>query len=397
MKLPVHRWFRYSAGFSAEWAERVVRGQRAKRGELAVLDPFAGSATTMIASQVAGVTSIGLEAHPLVARIAAAKLAWDTSPEQLQIRAAEILSAAKPREWPAAPALLAKIYEPDALAQLLGLREALASEQRGDRTDLLLWLARVSILRSCSPVGTAPWQYVLPNKSKSRVADPKLAFGAQVEMMVEDMRAMPRASAAASLRAEDARLAASVADHSIDLVLTSPPYPNNYDYADATRIEMTFLGEIERWADLHAAVRTHLIRSCSQHMVGYDPAEALASAELAPIRAELGEVFERLGAERESHRGRKAYNLMAVAYFHDLALTWKALRRVCRPGAEALWVVGDSAPYGVHMPVERWLGELALGAGFSDWSFEKIRDRNLKWKNRKHRVPLQEGLLRVRG
>ncbi|MGL5196637.1 MAG: hypothetical protein ACRC8Y_23855, partial [Chroococcales cyanobacterium] len=39
MKLPIHRWFRYSAGFSADWVERAI-------GELnpqTLLDPFAGS------------------------------------------------------------------------------------------------------------------------------------------------------------------------------------------------------------------------------------------------------------------------------------------------------------------------------------------------------------------
>jgi hypothetical protein len=61
------------------------------------------------------------------------------------------------------------------------------------------------------------------------------------------------------------------------------------------------------------------------------------------------------------------------------------------------FVVGDSAPYGVYVPVERWLGELALAAGFHSYSFEKTRDRNVKWKNRKHRVPLKEGRLWVEG
>ena len=60
-------------------------------------------------------------------------------------------------------------------------------------------------------------------------------------------------------------------------------------------------------------------------------------------------------------------------------------------------VVGDSAPYGVHVPVEKWLGELATASGFDSWHFTKIRDRNVKWHNRKHRVPLHEGLLLVQG
>jgi hypothetical protein len=132
-------------------------------------------------------------------------------------------------------------------------------------------------------------------------------------------------------------------------------------------------------------------------MVRYDPEEALNAPEVVPIREELHAVYRRLTEERGQHGGRKAYNSMVAAYFHDLARTWVTLRRVCRPGTRALFIVGDSAPYAVHVPVERWLGELALGAGFHKWHFDKLRDRNIKWKNRKHRVPLHEGLLIVEG
>ena len=66
-------------------------------------------------------------------------------------------------------------------------------------------------------------------------------------------------------------------------------------------------------------------------------------------------------------------------------------------GSSICFVVGDSAPYGVYVPVHEWLGRLAIAAGFEDWTFERIRDRNVKWKNRKHRVPLCEGRLWVKG
>lgn len=78
-----------------------------------------------------------------------------------------------------------------------------------------------------------------------------------------------------------------------------------------------------------------------------------------------------------------------------MATVWQALRRITRQGATACFVIGDSAPYGVHVPVERWLGDLAVAAGFKSYRFEKLRDRNTKWKNRKHRVPLHEGRLWV--
>lgn len=395
MKLPVHRWFRYSAGFSAVWAESVMQDIPAK-GPLQILDPFVGSGTSLIAAQAKGAAAVGMETHPFVARIAKAKLNWTQDPSLFETRAAEILRLSKPREWRSPPALLERIYPRTTLATLLGLRNSIERNHAEDPIDELLWLALVAILRQCSPVGTAQWQYVLPNKTKARPAEPLAAFQSQIQMMASDMRAIGAPAGTAAVLQEDAREQTKISESSIDLVVTSPPYPNNYDYADATRIEMTFLGIVDRWADLQNTVRTHLVRSCSQHMIRYDASEALESKEVSPIRSELIEVFQQLQLERERHGGRKAYHLMVAAYFHDLGRTLTALRRACRPGATALFVVGDSAPYSVHVPVERWLGEIALEAGFKLWSFEKIRDRNVKWKNRKHRVPLHEGILTLK-
>src|SRR6266567_9547919 len=49
MRLPVHRWFRYSAGFSAEWVKSVLAEVR-KTADVTVLDPFAGAGTTLLAA-----------------------------------------------------------------------------------------------------------------------------------------------------------------------------------------------------------------------------------------------------------------------------------------------------------------------------------------------------------
>lgn len=72
MKLPVHRWFRYSAGFSGEWVKRVIN--EFSDQESLILDPFAGSGTTLVASNEMGRKSIGYESHYFVRRIAKTKL-----------------------------------------------------------------------------------------------------------------------------------------------------------------------------------------------------------------------------------------------------------------------------------------------------------------------------------
>src|SRR2546430_677259 len=79
MGLPVHRWFRYSAGFSAEWVQSAIK---AMPGTIRVFDPFAGSATTLIAAEAAGAESWGVEAHPFVYRVARAKLLWRSDPQE---------------------------------------------------------------------------------------------------------------------------------------------------------------------------------------------------------------------------------------------------------------------------------------------------------------------------
>jgi DNA modification methylase len=395
MRLPVHRWFRYSAGFSARWAaSRIEAGQR-------VLDPFVGSGTTALAAEERGARGIGLEAHPFVLRVARAKLAWRSEPAALRARAALLLERAAAtgaiEGIDDEPELLQRCYPPETLARLLALRRAWEEADDGSPASELCWLALAAILRRCSPAGTAPWQYVLPARRKRRTAEPLAAFTEQVEAMAQDMEAGDRSTPPARVIAGDARECAGLEDGSIDAVICSPPYANNFDYADATRLEMTFFGQVRRWGDLQEAVRRHLVRSCSQHVSRAPVDELVAAPGLAPIRDELAAVCAALGEQRRSRKGRKAYDAMVAAYFGDMARCWGALRRVCREGASVCFVVGDSAPYGVHVPVERWLGELAAASGFGDWTFEQTRQRNTKWRNRKHRVLLKEGWLELRG
>lgn len=403
VKLPVHRWFRYSAGFSAQWVEGVIKEFKPRL----VLDPFAGSGTTLLAADSCGVHSVGFESHPFVSRVAEGKIGWDLDAGELQARTMELLSAvsgAPDAEVEAAPELIRKCYSPDALSELLGLRNALGNLRQGssDKVHRAQWLALTGILRSTSFVGTAQWQYVLPNKRKAKTLPPLVAFRAKIEDMCADIEFMRKsgASSHAKLLLHDARLVSEdVAPGSVDLVITSPPYPNNYDYADATRLEMTFWGEVAGWSDLHQAVRQYIIRSCSQHTTAdrAELSELLNDPAVSPIRGELSAVCDELDVVRRTKGGKKAYHTMVAAYFLDMARVFLALRTYCREGARLCFVVGDSAPYGVYVPAEKWLGTLALAAGFTDVSFEKLRDRNVKWKNRKHTVPLHEGRLWIRG
>jgi hypothetical protein len=402
LSLPIHRWYRYSAGFSSTWVKSLIEREK-QRDRIRVFDPFAGSGTVLLEGEFCGVKAMGVESHPFVARIASTKLHWREDVESFVKHASSILEKAKNKKISKQeyPKLIERCFSLDNLSQLDALRKTLESEDDGSPISELTWLALVSIIRKCSHVGTSPWQYVLPNKTKAYTSTPFNAFKSQVLLMAEDMMIRQKFNHGqpAKLFEEDARECQSVPKGWADLVITSPPYANNYDYADATRLEMTFLGHIQGWGDLQEAVRKYLIRSCTQHVTKFKAETYNMTNDplLKPIQDEITEVCEKLEKERVHHGGKKLYHTMIASYFFDMARVWKTLRRITSKGALVCFVIGDSAPYGIHVPVERWFGEIATSVGFKSYVFEKTRDRNIKWKNRKHRVPLHEGRLWVEG
>lgn len=381
MSLPIHRWFRYSAGFSAEWAEETVKAYLSdsfRKNDFRVLDPFAGSGTTLLACDKLGVASWGYESHPFVYEVALRKLLWASDADRFLQTANDILRSAQTDlsavdEY---PAIVLKCYDEENLTEIDHLKKALyAYSDTADPAYQLSWLAFVSMLRASSHAGTAAWQYVLPNKKKTNVKRAFGAFSRQVHIMYEDMKIfqMSESRQCATLLKHDAREKSPIARNSIDLVITSPPYANNYDYADATRLELSVLGEIRSWGELQSKIRPGLVRSCSQ-MVSREKKDTYQYLEdplLAPIHDEILDVCRRLDSEKEHHGGKKNYHTMIALYFLDLAKIWRQLRYVCKEGSTICFIIGDSAPYGIYVPVDEWLGMLAVAAGFKEISLKR--------------------------
>ena len=404
MKLPIHRWFRYSAGFSADWVASEIINFQEETGNIAkIIDPFVGSGTTAFAACSLNVESHGYDGHPFIARIAKAKNLWYLDENEFYNLCLEVQNYAdrlnKPTIRHDESNLLGKCFDIKSLSALDNLKEAYQKLSTSDPIWELVKLNITSIIRSCSKAGTAQWQYVLPKKSKSKVLNAKEAFLGKAELMRNDMKYVKELGWVNKANIFEADVRVGIDSPKKNFLISSPPYPNNYDYADATRLEMMFWGEINGWSDLKTAIRPTLMRSCSQHSASDKIIldEILEEPILSPIIKELTPVTRELETVRLTKGGRKTYHTMIAAYFFDLANIWKNLRPIMTDNSRVCFVIGDSAPYGVHVPAEKWLGELALANGFNSFEFEKIRDRNIKWKNRTHTVPLHEGRLWIKG
>jgi len=400
MKLPIHRWFKYTAGFSAEWVKNVIR--KYKKVDSMILDPFAGSGTTLIAANELNLPSVGYEKQYFIRRIASNKLQYDVDFSHLDELYKKITNnLTYDFNFDEQSDLLKKCYDSETLKILMSMKNTFVKVKDDTLESEIIWLAITAILRNTSSVGTAQWQYVLPKKTKKNVLLPQNALFKKINEITQDIQLfnLKNIKSLGTILDHDAREFCSMYSKSFDILVTSPPYPNNYDYADATRLEMMFWGDIKGWGDLQSKVRHNLIHSCSQHSAAEKLKldDILSDSVINPIKDEITEVCRKLEKVRFEHGGKKTYHTMIAAYYRDLARVFIALRPLMKEDSIICFVIGDSAPYGIYAPADKWLGKLALAAGFLSWNFEKTRDRNIKWKNRKHTVPLKEGRLWIRG
>ena len=129
MKLSIHRWFRYSAGFSAEWvASEIIRFEEETNEKAIILDPFTGSGTTNIVADSLNVESYGFEGHPFISRIAKTKQLWYIDSQYFEEAAIKVYNLAKKNNLKSSRHdennLLGKCYSFESLNQLDKLKEA---------------------------------------------------------------------------------------------------------------------------------------------------------------------------------------------------------------------------------------------------------------------------------
>jgi len=413
MDEPVHRWFRFPAGFSAELVRRVIEILGVSR-DSTVLDPFAGSGTTNVVAKSLGINSVGVELHPLLAWVARVKTYWEFDLRALREEIGRVTGKIESeiktradklrRDISSKPELLRKCYPEQVLAELYAIKEVI--EEVGDEhlRDFLL-LALLSTLRDVTSVDVG-WPYILPRKIRKRsVPPPLIAFTRRVRLQYEDLvRVKSKLGGRApetKIYEEDARRLTKFLDReSIDFAFTSPPYLNNYDYADRTRLELYFLGWASSWREISEKIRKKLIVSCAHQAVEMGLPENLKPSEEIDesVREELIEKARILNRIKHTRSGKKAYDIMVIAYFNDMVEAMKEIYEVLKDGAYFVMVVGDSAPYGVHIPTDEYLGRIGVRLGFKWYKIYVIRERGEKWSyvaktGRRHGVRLRESLI----
>lgn len=415
LKVPVHSWFTYPAGFSYKAVEHSINQQNLQQGISKIYDPFMGSGTTNLVAKSLGFNSAGVEAHPFVFDITQTKMYWELDFAEVEnfllqiheiankLPSEEEIACSNTKEF---PELIIKCFLPEALFSMRLVRDYIKkSKKYKSETKRFLSTALICTLRDISIAATG-WPYIAPNKIKitSMSKNAVDTYCKRVKKMAEDLHKIST-GASKIQTSHDLILGTSarsgLKDGTIDHIFTSPPYLNNFDYADRTRLEMYFMGEADNWGDISSKIRTKLMTSATTQISRNDP-----RYELDPrMKNTSPDVYEFLSKSkndlndlRSTKGGKKSYDLLVSGYFNDIYAILQDNFRVLKPNTNALYILGDSAPYGVHIPTDELIGKLGVGLGFKSYEIELLRERGGKWaaNPQRHSVPLRETIVKLK-
>jgi SAM-dependent methyltransferase len=325
----VHGFHSYPARMHPVSARRLVE-TFSRPGEL-VLDPFCGSGTVLVEARLAGRAAIGVDANPLAVRLARRKITPTTEAQRDAFveAAREVAAFADARRVARAGPTHrygqedVDLFAPHVLLEMDGLRAGIDRITDGEvRAALELVLSAILTKVSQRAADSADHEVVK-----------RIAAGYPARLLVKKTQELAArlAEVAPVLGTPgltgraiegDARRLDGVRDGSVGLVVTSPPYPGNYDYLS------------------HHADRLRWLRLPADR---FDRSELGARRHLDPMGADDG----------------------VARWADEIGEVLRALRRVLLPDGAAVLLLADSVVAGAPVYAVDLIADVAPSAGLA--------------------------------
>jgi len=287
-----------------------------------ILDPFCGCGTTILESILLGRTAIGVDNNAVAHLISQAKTASYTGDDlqRLQQFVSDVpfrtMTKSSSEVWSPDFENLTFWFDERAIVDLGRLKGLI--EQLPDRPKLLALAVFSAIIVSVS-YQDSDTRYTRIDRTYKTGGVEKRFLAKLTDAINRAKEIIDRPKAESTLYLDDCRNLRQVQDSSVDLIITSPPYLNAYDYHKYHRQRLHWIeGDIKLARDY-----------------------------------EIGkhDVFTRPKAIPEP-------------YFEDMAKCFAQWHRALRPGGRAFIVIGDAIVSGKPVPVADRFYEMMTHLGF---------------------------------
>ena len=383
-QLPGFRWMKYKEGFSADLVEGLLAEVRPE----SVLDPFAGLGTTPLIAAGQGLRATGIEIMPVGVRAAQAiahaangldRGAFGRAAARLVKQVEAGGPAPRKHSFRHVP-ITERAFPEETEADLARARQFLAA-MRNREVARLLDFACMSVLESVSYTRKdgqyLRWDYRSGRQLKSRVDKGDIlsfaeALAGRLRQMQTDLsalrslygRGIPTFILGSSLE----RLQDIPAD-SVDMVVTSPPYANRYDYTRTYALELAWLGyDRERFSGLRQDMLSATVENRSKERRlsdNYrDPALVRDAVRMFREQGGIREVADIL-RDHLDELGNPHVIRLIEGYFLEMAVIIAELARVVRSGGVVVMVNDNVQYHGEEVPVDLILSDFAEQVGFS--------------------------------
>lgn len=371
---PIHRWVPWIAGFSSDFVKSAIDKYLPRTGT--ILDPFAGVGTTLVDAILSGHNAVGFEINPYAALACRVKaLAYQIAPDELQEEifgfrkfcAAKMLNGYTPTSLPPEGfKTRSDFYSPSVLRKVLIAQDFIQSIKK-DRLKDIFRLAFGSTMVSYSNYSYEPSLGRRVSAGKKEIHDfpVEQALLEKLKQMAEDVIWLKERLAHRPKRVEiyndsffscQKYMPAGLAH----LIITSPPYLNNYHYNRNTRPQLYWLEFVKEPSNM---------RSLEENNFG-KYWQTVRDLEEVPLRFKLPgtDIADRLGQIRGLNTNRGVYGgrgwaNYAASYFNDCYSFAKSIQYVLKPGGTALVVIGNSILQGVLIPTDQYFGKIAESVG----------------------------------
>jgi hypothetical protein len=402
---PIHRWVPWIAGFSAQFVEDAIDAYLplSGRADALVLDPFAGVATTLVEALKRGCNVVGYDINPFAVLAARAKIdCVDVPADAFRLEVDAFRSAmfrfeqqvdrryaadgadgvaSMVAELPLAPPSRFRsripFFSPPVQAKFLyGLSRTTALLEP-DRS--LFRAALGATMVSFSNYSYEPSLSSRPGAGKPIIEN--AAVGAvicrKLDEMLQDIEFAQDTYGLAWRPRERAVHHASyfsseLPPQSASLLVTSPPYMNNYHYVRNTRPQLHWLDLLSRPDDLRALEEWNFGKFWQTVRQG-------ERVDLAFDFPELAGAIDHVRAlnPHKGYYGGQGWANYVATYFNDTDRFVTLVKRHLQPGAHAVIVVGNSVIQGVEFKVDHLLAQIAERRGLYTDSIHVVRTKRV--------------------